>query len=313
MALETVGLLREQLDAQVIHYRADLETNAELDAITAGVVEQLRQMQQAVQSSQGDVRSAAEIERDQIALLSRLLHRQLGAERAPAFIAAQIKPIARRAMKLFFESELHEKTKGDRDRVIRHPEQGLYYVLSRYRSRLRADLESFDYDESELREQTIALLEKTERELQNAFLSRRSPELKRVLTDLTLVLTEFFEKRLPPELATLARSTIEQSGSARQPTSVAYKIHGAAGFAAFRAIWESELVTRLVAFCPEALMARIQENDELLLDETIAFFTDPHLLSEIAEVVCLSIYDTLCQDGFLDLPLDWRLRLQSSD
>src|SRR5688572_2844268 len=35
----------EQLEARIVHYREDLETNAELDAITAQVVNELRALQ----------------------------------------------------------------------------------------------------------------------------------------------------------------------------------------------------------------------------------------------------------------------------
>ena len=52
-----------------------------------------------------------------------------------------LKPVGRCVAKLFFESELHEKTKGDKDKVIHHAEQAVYYVLSRYRNRIRAELE----------------------------------------------------------------------------------------------------------------------------------------------------------------------------
>lgn len=44
-------------------------------------------------------------------------------------------------------------------------------------------------------------------------------------------------------------------------------------------------------------------------DETIRFFTDPHLFSDTAEVICDGIYDFLCLEGFLDLPVDWRVKL----
>src|SRR5690606_34487394 len=44
---QALGLLREQLEAQVVLYKSELRTSPELDGITAQVVNQLRQFQQA--------------------------------------------------------------------------------------------------------------------------------------------------------------------------------------------------------------------------------------------------------------------------
>src|SRR5690606_41862130 len=53
MSLADVALaLRdEQLEAKVIHYKADLATNAELDAITAQVISQLQTLQAAARAA----------------------------------------------------------------------------------------------------------------------------------------------------------------------------------------------------------------------------------------------------------------------
>ncbi len=47
LADQALGLLREQLEAQVVLYKSELQTSLELDAIPAQVVQQLRQFQQA--------------------------------------------------------------------------------------------------------------------------------------------------------------------------------------------------------------------------------------------------------------------------
>jgi hypothetical protein len=43
----------------------------------------------------------------------------------------------------------------------------------------------------------------------------------------------------------------------------------------------------------------------------VKFFTDPHVFSETCAVVCEQLYDFLCLEGFLDLPVDWRVSLNS--
>ncbi len=308
MTVEALGLLSEQIQARVVHYRADLETNAELDAITAQVVAQLKAMQAAVSDQPVNSQDRRSIEQEQIRSLNQLLTRVLGPGRASEFVAHQIKPIGRRIAKLFFESELHEKTKGDRERVIRHTEQGVFYVLLRYKNRLRAELENFEFVDAEIRQASLDLLAKIERDLQMGFLSRRSPELNRVMNVFTAVLTDFFEQILPPELPTIAQNVIKQAGAARLPNSVGYKVPAEA-FPEFRKVWEKELVARLVGFAGEELVTRLSESADGYHDETVRFFTDPHVFSQTAEVVCDKIYDFLCQEGYLDLPLDWRVEL----
>jgi len=309
---EALGLLSEQIQARVVHYRADLETNAELDAITAQVVAQVRAMQRAAHSvAPGERSDRDQIEHDQVRGLTHLLERLLVGERSSDFVTHQIKPIGRKIARLFFESELHERTKGNKERVIRHSEQGVYYLLHRYQNRMQAELEGFEYSEPEIRQATFDLLSKMERDLQMAFLSRRSPELNRVMTVYTAVVTEFLEQVLPEHLGSFATEVIAQSGSARLPDAVAYKV-GAQGFQGFRAAWEKGFVHRLIAYCGEELVGRLEASDEEYLDETVRFFTDPRVFSETAEVLNDAFYDYLCQEGFLDLPLDWRLQLETA-
>ena len=51
IANAALGLLEEQVQARIVHYKSELETNPELDAITAEVVAQLREMQQQMGGS----------------------------------------------------------------------------------------------------------------------------------------------------------------------------------------------------------------------------------------------------------------------
>jgi hypothetical protein len=253
------------------------------------------------------------MEQKQVAILTQLLHRVCdeGADRGN-LITQNLKPIGRRVAKLFFESELHEKTKGDKERTIRYAEQGVYYVLSRYKHRIRAELETFDYAGDDVREATLELLAKTERELQVAFLSRRSPELNRVMTIFTTVLVDFFQAHLPSRLAQMARITIRNARTARQPDSVGYKVLPDC-FQAFRVAWERLLMQQMVNFCGDALMAQLDPQANDVHEETVRFFTDPHVYSETCEVVCNALYDFLCLEGFLDLPVDWRVQVSRDE
>jgi hypothetical protein len=310
LAIQALGLLNEQVQARIVHYKSELETSPELDAITAQVVAQLKAMQAAVAGDAGVHKSPEEMEEQQMRALAALLTRFFSAQ--AQFATRILKPIGRKIAKLFFESELHEKSKGDKERTILHPEQGVYYVLSRYKNRLRAELEGFDYASSEIREATLELLAKTERDLQVAFLSRRSPELNRVMTIYTSVLSEFLQKYLPPRLEQMAKVTVRVSKTARRPSSVSYKVQADA-FADFRAEWERLFMQQMVFFCGDELLEKLTQGSEDFQEATVKFFTDPHVFSETCEVVCEQLYDFLCLEGFLDLPVDWRVSLNAQE
>jgi hypothetical protein len=308
LAFKALGLLEEQVQARIVHYKADTETNPELDAVTAQVVAQLKQMQAALTADEGGRLPPDQIEHKQIDTLTRLLERLIDPARQSGFHTQSLKTVGRRIAKLFFESELHEKTKGDKERTIRHPEQGVYYVLQRYRNRIRAELEGFDFENAELRKSSVDLLAKIERDLQVAFLSRRSPELNRVMNVFSGVLMDFLGQHLTPRVGPMARNTIRAAQTAHQPDSVPYKVL-ADRFGAFRAEWERQLMEQMVFYCGDELVARLADSGEEFLEETIKFFSDPHIFSETCQVLCEGVYDFLCNEGFLDLPVNWRVSL----
>jgi hypothetical protein len=66
---------------------------------------------------------------------------------------------------------------------------------------------------------------------------------------------------------------------------------------------------QMVNFCGDELIGRLTQTEEAFLDETVKFFTDPHIFSETCEVICAHLYDFLCLEGFLDLPVDWRMKV----
>ena len=66
---------------------------------------------------------------------------------------------------------------------------------------------------------------------------------------------------------------------------------------------------QMVNFCGDELLLRLTQGDAQFREETIKFFSDPHVFSESAEVICEELYDFLCLEGFLDLPVNWRVAL----
>jgi len=305
LAFQALGLQQEQVQARIVHYRGDLKTSAELDAITANVVAQIQAMQAAVATRSEARRTPEEMEDQQVRTLAGLLARIF--QPGSTFVTSSLMRIGRRVSKHFFDTELHERPRGEKERRIYDPEQGVYYVLQRHKHRMRAELELFDFESDAIRQASLALLDRTERELRSAYLSRRSPELQRVMTIFTDVLTEFLTRHVPPRLEAMARVTVHAAGTARHPNSVGYKVWPDA-FADFRAEWERVFMQQMVNHCGDEIFARLSEQGGDFRDETVGFFTDPELFATSGAVLCDALYDFLCLEGFLDLPVDWRVQ-----
>src|SRR5690349_24923788 len=75
LTMRALGLLNEQVQARIVHYKGDLETSPELDAITAQVVSQLKEMQAAFSIRAPTGESPESIEGRHIATLTQLLAR----------------------------------------------------------------------------------------------------------------------------------------------------------------------------------------------------------------------------------------------
>jgi hypothetical protein len=305
-------LREEQIQARIVHYKADMETSPELDAITASVVDQLKAMQRELAAQKPAEISKDEVEKEQIKALAMLLGRIFRAESVSVLVEQRLKTVAKRLTKMFFESELHERTAVNQPklRTIHHAEQALFYVLQRHQHRLRAELDAFEYADEEIKELTVDLLDKTQNEFRVSFLSRRSPELKRLLAVINEVLLEFFKGPLPADLTTLAQEVIKECGSARRPNSAGYKIFHES-FPLFRQSLERRFLSRLVNHVQRTLVLRLEQSEDEFRSETITFVQQPQVYTDTCALVCDAVYDFLCNEGFLDLPIDWRSEMEA--
>ena len=302
-----LGLLEEQVQARIVHYKAELETNPELDAITAQVVEQLKEIQATAAAAAAHGAAAREVVRDSHEKIFRGLLARVFPAGAPSFlIEKRLKEIHRKLARLFFQSELHEKTRGKDGgiKVIQHGEQAIFYLLSRNEGRLKEELGGFEYASEEAKERAFALLAKIEKDMQDAFLSRRSSELKRIVSAFHNVLVDFCCTQLAVAAPELAREVIHQAGTF-EGRAFAYKITADA-FPRFRAAFERRLMVRLVGFAEDRLLTRLADTAGAEREETVQFITDPRVFSMILGEVCEGLYEFLCNEGFLDLPVDWR-------
>lgn len=305
LADQALGLLREQLEAQVVLYKSELQTSPELDAITAQVVQQLRQFQQAVVGGSRRSDTPVQVEQQLITALERLLRRLVVDDHG--YPARAIPPVGRQLAKRFFEAALHENKGDNQPKLIASAEQGLFLALRQYSKAIRETLSTFSYASDDVATATADLYQKLQRDLQVAFLSRRSPELNQAMTVFTNVLVSFIRERMPVAIDGLCRTAIVQAKVGRHHDAVGYKIRSQS-FAAFKAAFEGGMVREMIEYCTNRFLEELGQSGQDVAKETEAFFTDPHVYSLTCVIMCNDIYDYLYLEGFLDIPSDWRTR-----
>ncbi|EYF08004.1 hypothetical protein [Chondromyces apiculatus] len=300
-----LGILEQQLEARIVHYRADLATNPELDEVTAAVVEQLHKLQAAAQERTSGDREATRAAHERT--LRKLLERVFPQGSLSLLVESRLKRIHRKLARLFFQSELHGKTRGREGaaKVIQHGEQAMFYLLSRYKNRLHAELGGFEFASEEVRERSFDLLAKLTKDMQDAFLSRRSTELRRIVKAFDAVLVHVMRRVMSAEVGSIAAEVVTRART-NEGRSYTYKIAEEA-FPRFRAAMERALMVRLVGAMEDLLVAKLADTAGPDRDETVQFITDPQVFSMICGELCDGMYEILCNEGFLDLPPDWRV------
>jgi hypothetical protein len=319
LADAALHLRDEQLRARVVHYKVDLETSPELDAVTAKVVAELQAMQRAANVEPGSAPPArggdrAQLEIELIASLKRLLARLFRAGEVSAVIERKMAEASKRFARLFFESELCERIHGSesQQKTMRFASQALYHVLSRNAPLLTRQLEAFEYASASERDDAKTRLEDLTKELRNEFLSSTTPELNALVKHLNEVLASFFTVELPPAVGELAWEVVKEGRLADASGVAGPCMIPADAFPSFRSTFERKFLHRLVAHVEDGMLERVRAKESQFRDETMRFVAAPQIFSDVCELVCEAVYDYLHNDGFLDLPLDWRARLGSA-
>jgi hypothetical protein len=315
MSLADIALqLRdEQLQARIVHYKADLETSPELDAITAQVVAELQKLQSAAVGASLAAPAATDRGQVEIELIKNLkvaLGRLFRGEKLASTIERKLGEVSKRFARLFFESELHDKMSGGATeaKAMRYAEQALYHVLSRMQASLVVELDALPYAAPEVRERAAEVLDDLIREYRNEFLGRTTPELNALVKILNDVLREFFTVELPPFIGELAWEVVREARLADSKLRAGYKV-SADAFPGFRQAFERNFLLRLVAFAADAMLKAAREREEKFRLDTIRFVAEPQIFTDVCELICDAVYDFLYNDGFLDLPQDWKVRL----
>jgi len=310
-----LALRDEQVEAKIVHYRADLETNSELDAVTAQVVRELEQLRAAAKGAPSAAAPApqdrAQLEIELIQNLKEMLSRIFRKGKLATFCERKLAEVAKRFARLFFESELHEKIRGSagETKTMRFAEQAVYHVLARNQDYLVRQLDAFEYATPNVKSRAQDQFVEIVKELRNDFLARTTPELNQLVKVLNDVLTAFFVDELPHSIGELAWEVVKEARLA-DARGTTYKIDKSAFFR-FRQAFEKRFLQRLVPFAEDEMLKRVRAADTAFREETIRLVADPYIFSELCEIFCEAIYDMLYNDGFLDLPNDWRARIQA--
>lgn len=291
-----------------------METSPELDAVTAQVIAELKMLQ-----NMGGTRAAtpstdrSQTEIDLIDTLKRLLTKLFSQDRVASIVQRKLGEVSKRFARLFFESELHDKIRGSDTelKTMRYGEQALYHVLSRHEAVVLEELDGFEYSSPEVKEDARDALQNWIKDLRNEFLGRTTPELNALVRILNEVLTLFFTQELPPVSGELAWEVVKEGKLADEAMRGGYKVP-AESFTRFRKAFERRFLQRLVPFAADGMLKRVHASEGKFRVETLRFVADPHIFSDVCELICEAMYDFLYNEGFLDLPGDWRARLSAS-
>ena len=320
LADAALALRDEQIAARVVHYKAELATSPELDRITEQVVAEFSELQRISRASFPGLlavdapltdKDKAQLEIELIQSLKTMLARVFRKDKLASVIERKIGEASKRFARLFFESELHEKMRGSTTEIktMRQAEQALYYALVRSQESMLTQLASFEYADPEILTRAKEVLGEWMKGLRHDFLGRTTPELNALVSLLTEGLTKFFTQELPPLTGELAWEVVKEARLRDARARAGYKI-SADAFPAFRQAFERRFLQRLVPFAEDEMLKKVRESEGKFRTETIRFVAEPRIFSDVCELVCDAVYDYLYNDGFLDLPPDWRARLR---
>ena len=309
-ASSAARLRDEQLQARVRYYNQDMQTNAELDAITAQVVEELRALGKvASETHQPATRPVADVEIELIQELRTCLEKLFTGARKK-LLDKKIEEVQRRITKLFFNSELYARLAENSKDVpaATWPEQVLYFAIKRQEAAIDAEIDALPVSDPIVRERAHEELDRYLKQLTTEFLGKTTPELERLLAIYKDALGHFFGKAFPAELGDFAWEVIKKSRVAHG-SDLGYKIT-ADRFHAFRETFDRKFLEHLVLNVQTPIAKRAAAEAGNFREATRDFVSDPHIHAEICSVVSDALYDYLHGEGFLDLPSDWKRLLK---
>jgi hypothetical protein len=305
LAQAAMKLRDEQVSARVVFFEPEAQTNAELDKITESVIAELRAIQLVRGPGSGDASTSPDREAELATALRTRLEHLLDPKRA-TFIRVKLDTLSRRITTLFFEAALgHNATPEElAARIVSLPEQAVYYAIMRAKAQIVEDLQSLNYEDEEVYNESLDRLARLEKELQVTLLARRAPELEKLLPVVIEVFTEFLTEHFRQSLGEFTVAVVHEAGVGLGPSPRIV----ARAFPRFREVFERHFLERMVTDVQEPLVERLQfiETERDFHPETLEFIADPRVFSVVCGVMSDAFYDALHSDGVLELPAEWR-------
>lgn len=308
LAENVLRLRDEQLNARVVYFEPQIQTNAELDAITAQVVAELQTLQKEQLASAAPA-DPAEIEIALMKGLRELLEKMVSARRE-AFLRHKIELIQRKITNLFFTSEIYANPSVAQSAktVFAYADEALFHVLHHNEALMVDELRSLNYRDQKVMTDAIERLQRFEKMLVSETLARSRPELERLLMVYRDVLLVFLMRDFRESLGEFSWEVIRESRVAHEAT-LSYKIQEGS-FAAFRKVFERKFLDNMLSRMQAPLAANLnEEGADAFRPETLQFAADPRIYAEICAVWCNAIYAYLHGEGWLDLPVQWQQHL----
>ena len=304
LAEAAIQLRDEQLRARVVYVNPSVETNAELDAITAKVVEELKALQAAAQGARRTASDPQQLETELIRSLRELLEKMVSARRE-AFMRHKIESIQRRIIGLYLSAESFAVGDASFESVYAHPDEALFAAYRRHHDAIQSDLRRFKYTSDDVQERALSRLRSFHKTLSAEVMARTKPELERLLGVYRDVLLVFFMRDFRAALGEFALEVIRESRAAHGHL-LDYKITEAQ-FGRFREVFEARFMDQLLASIQKPLADALGESSGYAWrEETVRFAADPRIYAEVCGVMCNAVYSYLHGEGFLDLPVDWQ-------
>ena len=184
LAEDALRLRDEQLAARIVYFEPEIQTNAELDAITAQVVADLKALQQQ-QLATAPAMDSTEIEIALIKGLRQLLEKMVSSRRE-AFVRHKIELIQRKITNLFFTSEVYANPSAAESAktTFGYADEALFHVLHHNAELLEDELTSLSYERQRVRDDAIERLRGFQKQLVSETLARSRPAVS--YTHLTL-------------------------------------------------------------------------------------------------------------------------------
>ena len=308
LAENVLRLRDEQLNARVVYFEPQIQTNAELDAITAQVVAELQSLQKEQLASAAPT-DPAEIEIALMKGLRELLEKMVSARRE-AFLRHKIETIQRKITNLFSTSEIYANPSVAQSAktVFAYADEALFHVLHHNEALLVDELRTLNYRDEKVKADAVERLHRFSKMLVSETLARSRPELERLLMVYRDVLLVFLMRDFRESLGEFSWEVVRESRVAHG-AALTYKIQEAS-FPEFRKVFERKFLDNMLSHMQAPLAAHLnEEGADAFRPETLQFAADPRIYAEICAVWCNAIYAYLHGEGWLDLPVQWQQHL----